>query len=136
MMTGKLAATALVVGLAMSGASCKCVNKVEPSENFANRNPMVAGCEKVLPVREGENFQVQVGDERRDYIARGIAGKAKADGTELSFEFPDGAGMIAITLRVGESATLSNGSGKAGTVRACPGANGEARLAGDIVKYE
>ena len=136
-MTGKLAAAALMVGLAVGGASCKFVDKVRPSENFANRNPMVAGCEKVLPVREGTDFRVEVGDGNgREYIARGIVGKAKANGTELSFEFPNGGGMIAITLRIGEITTLTNSGGKSGSVTACPGANGEAKLAGDVAKYE
>lgn len=140
MMTGKLAATALMVGLAMGGASCHRMKTIKPSAEFADRNPIVERCAKVLPVKVGkEEFSVEKkrdGDMEAIRFGYGFVRTVTDNGVNIAFTLPNEYRMVTVTLPFGESISITDGAGNSGDVIACSGANGEVKLAGDVARHE
>ena len=140
MMTGRLAAAALMVGLAVGGASCR--GRVEPKADPFNRDPLNERCAKVIPVREGSQFIVEKEvSGLRETFATGLVKEVRKDGVLLEMSLPDSAGTVTVTLRYGEEIKTTGkrdlSGNAAGMIAACSGEEGQgAKLGGDVVGLE
>ena len=140
MMTGRLAAAALMVGLAVGGASCR--GRLEPKADPFNREPLNERCAKVIPVAEGSQFIVEKSvRELRETFATGIVRGVRRDGVVMEMSLPDSMGTMTVLLRYGDDIKTTGqrdlSGNTVGTLAACSGVEGgEAKLGGDVVGLE
>ncbi|NYZ60233.1 hypothetical protein H0O01_00880 [Candidatus Micrarchaeota archaeon] len=135
-MTGRLAAAALMVGLAAGGASC--TKRVNPTEEF---NRMGERCAKVLTLTEGRGFQMEATREGQlpEKVGSGVVKRVGNGDIQLELWTAKGQ-PVTLTMRVGDEIKVASemdpASNRPGRVVLCSAENGEAKFAGTIWTLE